>query len=947
MKALRFSIILIVFTARMFSQNTRDCIGAQPVCNNPNFTFSATPNNGNINELPGTNSTSNPLFNPASPNMGCLLAGENNPQWLLLNITVGGMLEFSFGAAGSPNPQVGLYDWAMWPYTPATCNDIMNDILPPVRCNWNASGVGGTGIGTVPPGGLQGNFEPALPVVAGQQFVICISNFSGVNTVVTFTSTGTAQIGCQMIQANGATVCPNQTALISPTLTNIINPTFTVQPGNLVTNSNVIALSSITTQIFTITAGGVNSNNQPVSASTTIQLTVIPTQVIPILPAHNYCLGQPVAILAPVGFPNYTLSSANGYYSAGVTNSFALGNATPSLAGSYTVQSISANGCLSTGTTQLNVFQAQVPQISGQMVVCQNTQLQLNANVPGAISFTWRGPNAFLLNANSLNIPSTQPVHAGVYTLEAVAAIGATVCVGTKTIDVKVTPVFPVNISPSQTTCIGRALQMNAFAQNAVNYHWTGPNAFQQGAAQVSIPNLQANHAGVYTVHAHFTLNNITCFNSSTTSIFIDQAPTITLQPTYTFCQGSDIKIIPPNGANHYQWNGPNGFILPDTILLIPNAMPVNAGQYTLNVQSKFDCLFSRTLNIHVIPALELKTAPSDLTICKFTEASNTTSVIGGSGNYHYTYLPMHGITHLTGNLAYFSPQESTHYTVSVTDPACPTTKINSSFWVVVRNLPHAEIASDKRDGCEPMKVKLQVAVNSPSSTVLWNIEAGKQSTASTLEHVYIKAGTYQPRVTVTDVHGCVATHSAGFVIQVRPKPIADFIQEPEEVSLVNNLVKFTPLNQNGQTLFSEWFIGEQPAKKIGNTVEFEFEKAGLQPVLLIITNSFNCKDTVLKYIDVKEDFLVYIPNTFTPNGDGLNDLFGPVSTGLSENDYSFTIYNRWGELIYQSNKPGEAWDGKVSGKEAITGVYTYKLLCRPYDKVKMKEVIGSVYLMR
>lgn len=845
------------------------------------------------------------------------------------------------------NPQVGLYDWAMWPYTAATCNDIINNILPPVRCNWNMAGFGGTGIGNVPPGGIQGNFEPALPVVVGQQFVICISNFSGVNTNVTFTSTGTAMIGCEMIQANSATVCPNQVTQITPTLTNIFNPTFTIQPGNQITNSASVFLSSPVSQVFTITASGLNGNNQPVSASATLQLAVTPTQVLPMLPAHNYCLNQQVSIAAPNGFVNYTLSASNGFFSTGVSNSFTVGNALSALAGTYTVQAQTANGCLSTGTTLVNVYQAQVPQVVGQLIVCENSQLQLSASAPAAISYTWVGPNAILQNNSVLNIPSVQLLHAGVYSIQATAPSGGAMCVGVKTIEVKVVPVYPVVISSSQTVCVGRSVQLSAFATNAANYHWTGPNAFQHTGGQLSIPNIQTSNAGVYKVYANFTGDNITCYSSASTSIYIDQAPTVSLQPTYTFCEGSEIRIVPPNGANHYQWSGPNTFVYTAKVLKIPNAFSQHSGSYTLQVQSAFDCKFNREFTVSVIPALEIKAAPSDLSICKFMEAPNTTTVVGGSGNYQYTYLPMHGITHLAGSIAYFSPQVSTHYTVSIADPACPTTKITRSFWVIVRDLPYAEIASDKSEGCEPMKVKLQLANNSPSNTVLWHIEAGKKSTASSFEHLFTRAGTYQPWVTVTDMYGCIATHTAGFAIKVLPKPVADFLQEPDEVSLVNNRVKFTPLNQNGQTLFSEWFIGEQSAKKIGNKVEFAFEKAGLQPIALIITNQFNCKDTVLKYIDVKEDFLVYIPNTFTPNGDGLNDVFIPIGEGISSENYHFMVLNRWGALVYQTQNPDEGWDGKVSGVEADDGIYNYRLICKSSKNVRLREIIGSVNLLR
>jgi gliding motility-associated-like protein len=97
----------------------------------------------------------------------------------------------------------------------------------------------------------------------------------------------------------------------------------------------------------------------------------------------------------------------------------------------------------------------------------------------------------------------------------------------------------------------------------------------------------------------------------------------------------------------------------------------------------------------------------------------------------------------------------------------------------------------------------------------------------------------------------------------------------------------------------------------------------------------------------VKEDFLVYIPNTFTPNDDGLNDVFMPVGEGISSENYHFMIFNRWGALVYQTQKPGEGWDGKVSGVEAVTGIYTYKLVCKPTEKMKLHEITGSVNLLR
>jgi len=172
------------------------------VCVCDPFTFPITPSGfGAINEIPAPGSFSNPSFGGLIPapwggtDFGCLYAAELNSSWMLITIGATGSLGFSFGAGGQ---QVGYYDWAMWPYTgPGTCNAIMNSTLAPARCLWNAVPYGGTGMAnTLPMGADPGNYAPQLPVIAGQQYIICMSNWSYVNANVTLDFFGTATVQC-------------------------------------------------------------------------------------------------------------------------------------------------------------------------------------------------------------------------------------------------------------------------------------------------------------------------------------------------------------------------------------------------------------------------------------------------------------------------------------------------------------------------------------------------------------------------------------------------------------------------------------------------------------------------------------------------------------------------------------------------------------------------------
>jgi hypothetical protein len=187
------------------SDPTGDC--PTVICACDPFIFPITPSSfGTQDEIPDPGSaTSNPSYGGfwGSPpwggtDYGCLLAGELNSSWMMFTIGTSGTLGFAFGAGGE---QVGYYDWSMWAYSgPATCSAISSGSLAPVRCVWNAAPWGGTGLAnTMPPGGDPGNYAPMLPVNAGDQFIICFSNWSYVTTDVTLDFFGTATIQCGMV----------------------------------------------------------------------------------------------------------------------------------------------------------------------------------------------------------------------------------------------------------------------------------------------------------------------------------------------------------------------------------------------------------------------------------------------------------------------------------------------------------------------------------------------------------------------------------------------------------------------------------------------------------------------------------------------------------------------------------------------------------------------------
>lgn len=171
--------------------NQQDCLGAIGVCNlvinQPTSFFGP----GLIAEIPLPGNVSNPNNNPAGYNSGCLLSGERNIVWYSIHINAPGLLSWKL------THLPGCYDWIMFDLTNNSCQDIINNVLPPVRCNWNGACLTTAGMmNPVPAGSSPFDFQLPLPVVAGQTLVLALSNWSGTSGSYTLDfSSSTCGIG--------------------------------------------------------------------------------------------------------------------------------------------------------------------------------------------------------------------------------------------------------------------------------------------------------------------------------------------------------------------------------------------------------------------------------------------------------------------------------------------------------------------------------------------------------------------------------------------------------------------------------------------------------------------------------------------------------------------------------------------------------------------------------
>ncbi len=116
----------------------------------------------------------------------------------------------------------------------------------------------------------------------------------------------------------------------------------------------------------------------------------------------------------------------------------------------------------------------------------------------------------------------------------------------------------------------------------------------------------------------------------------------------------------------------------------------------------------------------------------------------------------------------------------------------------------------------------------------------------------------------------------------------------------------------------------------------------------LSILSAYGCFDETEKIVTIVGEMLVNVPNSFTPNGDGINDMFEPMIFGAKDEDFSFIVFDRWGEILYESSSlDSKAWDGNFKGKLVKDGQYVYKVVARSAYSDKIEEYQGTVRVLR
>ncbi len=394
--------------------------------------------------------------------------------------------------------------------------------------------------------------------------------------------------------------------------------------------------------------------------------------------------------------------------------------------------------------------------------------------------------------------------------------------------------------------------------------------------------------------------------------------------------------------------------IIGSTTDTIVQVSPTSSGthSYTYQIVDDFGCTHDTTLDIFVKPKPK-SNAGVDFTTCLLNQTLTPIPTPGATvDSWNYFTNPI-SHTSTFDDSSIYSPNATVSdfgvysYVLQERLDGCLTypDTVNISY-VQVQNT--INISADKDSVCIPESV---VFTNNSDMTffdsIYWEFGDGAISNSQgSASHIYNNYTCFDVKVTLVNALGCSVDSIFPDMICGFPTTVADFTYDPAESIIPNTLINFTNQSSGASTFLWD-FSGLGNSTNQDDFFIFPKTDGGIYPVTLFVNNEGGCTDQITKNVTIKNPLSYWAPNSFTPDDDGLNDKFRVVFNNNSVEEYEIYIFNRWGELLYNSQEIDFEWDGTHNGEEVPNGVYVWRIIGKEKLSTESFEKIGHVTLTR
>ena len=649
---------------------------------------------------------------------------------------------------------------------------------------------------------------------------------------------------------------------------------------------------------------------------------------------------------------------------------------------------------------------------TSNIAVCDQQQVTVPAfsSTPTGSTFAWSNstPSIGLAGAGAGNINPFTGTRGGVATaVSGTVSVTPTLngCVGPPaTFVITISPQPTLTLTSPPITCPGNVVPAPTYTLNpndpSTVFAWVNSNT-NTGMAANGGPTIP----GSFTAASNATLANITSVVTVTPAIgtCVGQPATytVTIYPTpvinpiadVEYCPGVAsntvaISMIPVSGGvQSYNWSAPSGAsigLTPNTgnTNTVPSFNTANAGTTAATSQ----VIVSGGLNGCPALPVSFNITVNPNPVANFSHSSH---VCLGSA-MQFSDLSVGSIATWAWNLdnspASFSVIQNPQsiitpcgsHTIGLTVTTAKGCKNSTTQPIYINCVPVANFTGGG-NGCPDLVLNnfadASTPTTSPGAVVGWSWSLGNGYTSSAQTpvgpFVYTNSSptanmNYTVSLTVFSDSGCVSAPKTSVPVTVNPHPLAGFTYGPQDPApdIDNPVVYFMDqsLGASGPNSYGQngimWNLGDiflnpqsgnilmgvqNPIHKYDHSDPYTYN------VTQWVQNAYGCKDSITKTVEIKPTFTFYIPNAFSPNGDGINEGFKGTGIGIDNSTYNLWVFDRWGMQIFYSNDLEKAWDGHIQGKGGdivMEDVYVWKVKFKDFTGRK-HEYKGTVSVIK
>lgn len=810
------------------------------------------------------------------------------------------------------------------------------------------------GLATVLSGSGQGPYQLSWGTAGSYSISLVVSenNCSSLPTVQTITiySYPTADF-----TATGP-VCVDEAAVLTYTGTGGPGATFSwnLDGGTLQSGSGGGPLQVLWNTAGTYTPSLVVTENGCTSQSFSAAVTVHPIPTAQFSAPSSVCSGAPAQI-------TYTgTGSAGATYDWTVSGNGVIQSGTGqgpleivwTQAGVETVELVvTENGCVSPSFSQSVTVQAlPTADFTAPAAVCvnQNGTFTYVGNAPANATFQWDFEGGTIASGSGVGPYQVSWNTAGTYTVSLTVTHNG--CTSQPfTADVTVHPI-PTSDFASTAACLGQTstITYTGTASPSATYQWNfGSGTIQSGSDQGPYEILWSN-GGNSQISLTVTENG--CTSSTTTlPVTVFTPPTAAFTNNNAYCAGGVTHILftgtaGPNAT--YDWNFGNGTVQSGSGAGPYEVVFPNVGQETISlVVTENGCSSApavATVTINPFPVVSIIPQPPQC-LGQNSFSWSATGTFGPTAAYYWVFAggtPYSSNDPNPQNITWSAPGT---YAVQLTmvESGCHT-----QVWeqAIIYPDPTPSFTADNTSGCVPLQVTFTNTTQAQEPMqVQWQFGNGTSGAGNTVTALYDKFGNYTVSMTVTDAYGCIVTASVPGFIQAHPVPVAGFTPNPYVVELDNALISITDNSQFGNSWHYTFGDGGWSTSRSPSHI---YSEIGEYVIRQVVSNAFGCSDTAYETVWVNPVSEIFIPNSFTPNGDGINDVWQPVMSYIKT--VEIRVFDRWGEEVFYSDDIYNGWDGRhaISGEPMKQDTYVYTIRYRDYaGRTRVRK--GSVTLIR